>query len=135
MRSAVLIATASLALFVATPASANSIGVTFVNEAGDRTDVPAGTGLKARIQFEPQSNAHAIYFTLPPDMTFLALTRDQVGRRISIYVGCKLVSKPVVRTPITGREGVITGKFSIAEARAIADDINTGVPPCTLQRS
>ncbi|MEO1794783.1 MAG: hypothetical protein AAFU50_09325 [Pseudomonadota bacterium] len=114
----------------ASGAQAGSTGLTFVNEDGVRFDVPAGTGLTARVERDPTSNSPMIHFVLPPDMTLLAMTRDQVGRRIRIYVGCKLVSEPVVRTPISGRQGVLTGAFSLEEAKAFADIFNNGAPPC-----
>ena len=101
----------------------------------DRIGVPAGTGLKAKVQLEHAGNTPAVYFTLPQDMTFLPLTRGQVGQRLRIYVGCRLVSEPVIREPIAGRQGLISGAFSLEEAKAIADTINNGATPCTLPSS
>jgi beta-lactamase regulating signal transducer with metallopeptidase domain len=66
-----------------------------------------------------------IDFTLTPDGTraFAALTRDNVGKRIAILIDGQVVSAPVVREAITGGKGQISGAFTEAEARDLAERI------------
>lgn len=60
---------------------------------------------------------------------FATMTEQNLGRRIAIVLDGRIVSAPVVRGVITGGEALITGAFSDAEARALADNLNAGATP------
>lgn len=66
---------------------------------------------------------------------FQQLTKRNVGKRIAIFVGGELVSAPTVQTEIAGGTAIITGSTSFEEARALAQDLNTGAIPAPIYLS
>ena len=57
---------------------------------------------------------------------FASFTRSNVGRQIAIIVGGRVVSAPIIREPILGGQGQISGNFTPAEAEQLADRIRSG---------
>jgi len=56
---------------------------------------------------------------------FAEITEKNVGRRLAIVVNGQLVSAPVIRSRVAGGGAVITGGFTMMEARELANAINT----------
>lgn len=63
---------------------------------------------------------------------FEDLTRENIGKRIAIFVGGELVSAPTVQAQISGGTAVITGSTTFEEARLLAQDLNTGAIPAPI---
>ena len=63
---------------------------------------------------------------------FRQLTKRNIGKRIAIFVGGSLVSAPTVQNEISGGNAVITGSRDVAEAQALAQDLNTGAIPAPI---
>ncbi|HEX3939066.1 MAG TPA: hypothetical protein VHX43_16295 [Xanthobacteraceae bacterium] len=53
------------------------------------------------------------------------LTREIVGEPLEIFVGGKLVSKPILRQPFGGIEHLCIGLFDLDEAHALAAQLRT----------
>jgi len=64
---------------------------------------------------------------------FANLTRDNIGRRFAIVLDGRVVSAPVIQTPITQGSGRITGDFTPEEANNLAVLIRSGALPAPLQ--
>jgi len=82
-------------------------------------------GVVRDCQGEPQ-----IYFVLTPNAAaaFARVTRSNVGSRLAVIVDGKLVSAPVIRSPIEGGEGVIAAGFAASEAVQLATALETPLP-------
>lgn len=63
---------------------------------------------------------------------FEELTGDNIGKPIAIVLDGAVVSAPIVNTPITGGQAVITGGFTLAQARDIASNLNAGALPVPI---
>lgn len=63
---------------------------------------------------------------------FQQLTRDNVGKRIAIFVGGQLVSAPTVQSEIPGGTAIITGVGTFEEGSRLAQDLNTGAIPAPV---
>ncbi len=63
---------------------------------------------------------------------FQELTRNNIKKRIAIFVGGELVSAPVVQQEISGGSAIISGSQNIEEARRLATDLNTGAIPAPI---
>ena len=60
------------------------------------------------------------------------ITRENVGRRFAIVLDERVISAPVIQTPITGGSGRITGNFSAEEANDLAILLRAGALPAEL---
>jgi preprotein translocase subunit SecD len=59
-------------------------------------------------------------------------TRDNVGRQFAIVLDNKVISAPVIREPILGGAGVITGSFTVQSATDLALLLRAGALPAPL---
>jgi preprotein translocase subunit SecD len=59
---------------------------------------------------------------------FARVTRENVGRRLAVIVDGKVVTAPIIRSPIEGGSGVIEGDFDPREAFGIATALDSPLP-------
>ena len=71
-------------------------------------------------------------FNLRGGQKFGQVTTENVGRPFAIVLDGKVISAPVIRSPITGGTGQITGNFTIEEARAWRSCCAPGALPAKL---
>ncbi len=63
---------------------------------------------------------------------FASLTEKNIGKPIAIFLDGQPISTPVVQTAIREGNAVITGDFSIKEAKLLAQRLNTGALPVPI---
>jgi preprotein translocase subunit SecD len=61
------------------------------------------------------------------------ITRNSVGKRFAAVLDGKVITAPVIRTPILGGQCLIQGDFTIEEATEIAALLNAGALPVPLR--
>lgn len=66
---------------------------------------------------------------------FATATKENLNKTISIYMDDTLLSAPTVQSEITGGHAQITGNFTAEEATKLANQINGGALPFTLETS
>lgn len=66
---------------------------------------------------------------------FEDITGRNVNKPVAIFVGGNLISSPNVNEKISGGEAIITGKFTVDDAQALARDLNTGAIPAPVMLS
>ena len=59
-------------------------------------------------------------------------TQQNVGRNLAIVLDDKVISAPVIREPILGGSGVISGTFTVQEANNLAVLLRAGALPAPL---
>ncbi|NOU06281.1 MAG: protein translocase subunit SecD, partial [Hyphomicrobiaceae bacterium] len=59
-------------------------------------------------------------------------TQENVGRRFAIVLDNKVISAPVIREPILGGTGQISGNFDVASANRLAVLLRSGALPAPL---
>lgn len=64
---------------------------------------------------------------------FAKLTTDHVNERFAIVLDGKVLSAPVIREPIPGGRGQISGGFTLQEAKDLAVLLRSGALPAPLQ--
>jgi len=94
---------------------------------GDRlSDASAG--------FDPETRQPVVNFRF--DRTgareFGAITQANVGRPFAIVLDGKVLSAPVIREPITGGSGQISGGFTVQEAGTLSALLRAGALPAKL---
>jgi len=95
-------------------------------DGGDLTDARAGTN--------QQNGDWVVNFTFNSvgARRFADVTRDNVSRRFAIVLDNQVISAPVIREPITGGRGQISGSFSAQSANDLAVLLRAGALPAPL---
>ena len=95
-------------------------------DGGDLTDARAGTN--------PQTGEWVVNFTFNSigARRFSDITRANVNHRFAIVLDGKVISAPVIREPITGGRGQISGSFTAASANDLAVLLRAGALPAPL---
>jgi protein-export membrane protein SecD len=100
----------------------------------DRVDVDGGDLTDARAGTEQQTGQWVVNFTFNAvgARRFGDITRANVGRRFAIVLDNKVISAPVIREPILGGRGQISGSFTAASASDLALLLRAGALPAPL---
>ena len=93
---------------------------------GDLTD--AQTGFDQRSS-EPVVN---FKFNTAGSRKFAQATTENVGQPFAIILDNKVISAPVIREPITGGQGQISGNFTVQSANDLAVLLRAGALPAPL---
>ncbi|MBP6859125.1 MAG: protein translocase subunit SecD [Candidatus Magasanikbacteria bacterium] len=64
---------------------------------------------------------------------FADLTKRNVGKSVAIFLDGSAISIPQVNEPILGGSAVISGSFSLQEARLLAQRLNSGALPVPVE--
>ncbi len=99
------------------------------------TAVVRGDQLKSASQgFDQRTNEPIILFTFNQEgaRAFARFTAENVNRPFAIVLDNKVLSAPVVREPILGGSGQISGGFSVKTANDLAIQLRSGALPADL---
>ncbi len=99
------------------------------------TPVVRGDELKtAQPAFDQRTNEPIISFTFNNSgaRKFGEFTRTHVGRPFAIVLDDKVISAPVIREPILGGSGQISGSFTVEGANQLAIQLRSGALPANL---
>ena len=101
----------------------------------ERTDLTGQQLKRASVAFDQISGAPQISleFDGEGEDLFAQLTRDNVGSRMAIYLDGVPISAPVIQQEISNGRAVISGGFTIEEARELAQRLNAGALPIPIE--
>lgn len=90
--------------------------------------------ITAKPSFDNQNNETTVNFSLDRvgSKKFARATTNNVGKRLAIILDNKIMSAPVIREPIVGGSGVITGDFTFQSATDLALLLRSGALPAPL---
>lgn len=94
-----------------------------------------GTQLKAAaVVFDPNTNQPQVQLQFNPEGTdlFAEITERNVDKTVAIYLDGQIISAPTVQTEISNGEAVITGDFTIEEAKELVKRLNAGALPVPI---
>jgi len=88
----------------------------------------------ANAAFDP-NEGHAVNFRFDTTgaQKFGKTTTENVGNRLAVILDGVVITAPVIRSPITGGSGVITGDFTSQEAADLAVMLRAGALPAPLE--
>jgi protein-export membrane protein SecD len=98
------------------------------------TDLTGQYLKRADVTFDPTTNMPQIQLTFTDEgkEKFRELTARNVGKRLAIFLDGYPVTAPTVREEISGGTAVITGQFTLEEARALSRNLNAGALPVPI---
>ncbi len=90
---------------------------------------------KANVDFNTQDGSPqvALHFTKEGAKRFADITARNVGKPVGIYLDTYIISAPTVQRAITDGNAVITGNFTLEEAKQLAISINSGALPLPIK--
>lgn len=90
---------------------------------------------KAILDFDPTTAEPAILLEFNEEGTqiFSRITKENVGRRVAIYLDGFPISIPVVQQEIASGNAQITGQFTPQEARELVRNLNSGALPLPIR--
>lgn len=86
---------------------------------------------RSTVQFDPTTNQPIISLEFNDEGAdlFASLTERLVGQPIAIVLDGEVISSPVVNQAIFGGQAVISGDFTLEEAKLLAQRLNAGALP------
>jgi protein-export membrane protein SecD len=97
-----------------------------------RVMVDGDTLTGAQATFQNNEPVIAFKFDSNGARKFADATRENVGKPFAIVLDEKVISAPVIREPITGGSGVISGSFTVQSANDLALLLRAGALPAPL---
>ena len=90
--------------------------------------------IDAQPRVDNQTNMPMVAFTLDRygAQKFGKATMNNVGKRLAIVLDNKIISAPVIREPITGGSGTISGNFSFQDVTDLALLLRSGALPTPI---
>ncbi|PJE75821.1 protein translocase subunit SecD [Candidatus Uhrbacteria bacterium CG10_big_fil_rev_8_21_14_0_10_48_11] len=89
---------------------------------------------KATVVFAQQTNQPQVQlrFNAEGSKLFEEITQRDIGKPVGIFLDGQPISVPTVQQAIVGGEAVITGSFTIDEAKLLAQRLNAGALPVPI---
>jgi len=114
---------------IASPAATTDTGETIYHT------VMTGAGLQTASVSRSSSGEYQIAFSLKGDATdlFGEYTTTHTNQYLAIVLDKQVISAPVIQSPITSGEGVITGNFTPEEAQTLAVQLRSGALPIPIK--
>ncbi|MBI4032908.1 MAG: protein translocase subunit SecD [Candidatus Blackburnbacteria bacterium] len=99
------------------------------------TDLSGADLSRAKVEFDPQTGKPVIglEFTSEGGKKFQEITKKNVGKPLAIFIDQLLITAPVVQAEISGGNAVITGSFTLEEAKKLAVQLNSGALPVPVK--
>lgn len=90
---------------------------------------------RAVVVFDPQTQTPQISLQFNDEgaKLFGDLTSRNVGKPIAIFLDNAIISSPTVQEAITQGEAVINGRFTVTEAKLLAQRLNAGALPVPIE--
>lgn len=90
---------------------------------------------RASVQFDPTTGEPSVSLDFNDEgkELFAQITTRNVDKFVAIFLDGQPISIPRVLSPITGGQAVITGDFTIPEARELARRLNAGALPVPIK--
>lgn len=132
-----------------TTSPAAAPGVTTPTATGATTDTAGAAGAPRQTAFhtiltgEHLADAGVVFNQGRPEISFRMrgdgvkifgdYTSANVGRYLAIVLDKRVISSPRIQSPILGGDGVITGAFTLEEARRLAIQLKYGALPVAMK--
>lgn len=106
-----------------------------IQQIFERTELTGEHLDNATVEFDPVTGIPTVSLNFDSEgaKLFAELTKESIGKRIAIYLDGVPRSAPVVQSEITNGSAVITGGFTLEEAKDLARSLNAGALPVPIE--
>lgn len=89
---------------------------------------------RSNLDFDPQTGTPIVLleFNEEGSELFAELTKKNIGKSVAIYLDGQPISIPTVQSEITGGQAVISGSFTIDEAKKLSQRLQAGALPVPI---
>ena len=95
-----------------------------------------GKNLKnASVQFKSQGLSEpevSLKFDDEGTKLFAEITKKNIGKRVAIYLDGEIITAPTVQSEILNGEAVVTGSYTVEEAKTLVKRLNEGALPVPI---
>lgn len=118
----------------ATPDKSGQVSVP-LDQAFKPTGLTGKQFKRATLEFDQRTGVPqiALQFDAEGTKLFADITSRNVGKRVAILLDGQVLSAPTVNTPITDGRAIITGQFTVQEARDLVTRLNSGALPVPIK--
>lgn len=110
-----------------------------VNLSVEDAFIPTGLSGKqlkrATLDFDPYTGLPQVLLQFDAEGTklFADITAANINKRIAIFLDNKILSAPTVNSSITNGQAVISGQFTVQQARDLVNSLNSGALPVPIE--
>ena len=126
LTTSLTIASGTPPITIMNPAAFTETGLTGALLSSAHLDFNSGSGAYAS---EP---VVAVTFNSEGTKLFADITTQNTGRELAIFLDGNLISAPVIRDSITSGSATISGSFTAATAKELANNLNLGALPVPI---
>ncbi len=118
----------------ASPSSEATAAASLFGPFTKKTDLTGKDLRRSSVQFDPSTGAPQVSLEFDSDGSkiFEEVTKRNIGKQIAIFLDNQLLSAPRVNEVISGN-AVISGSFSVDEAKKLSIQLNAGALPVPLE--
>ncbi len=88
---------------------------------------------RATVQFQDGKSSVGLQFSADGAKKFAEITKRNIGRPLAIFLDEQMVTAPLVQNAITDGQAVITGNFTVDEAKRLVINLNAGALPLPIK--
>lgn len=99
------------------------------------TDLTGKQLKSAGVDFDPQTGSPIVSLELNDEgaKLFADITKRNIGKPVAIFLDGEPISIPTVQNEIRGGKAIITGQFSVVEAKTLAQRMQSGALPVPIK--
>ncbi len=118
------------------PKKGVDLGTSTIDFAGsfEQTALTGRYLKRSALVFDPNTNRPMVELTFDEDgaKLFAQITKASIGKQVAIFLDGVPISAPTVNEEITGGKAVISGSFSVEEAKLLVGRLNAGALPLPI---
>lgn len=114
--------------------SALPLGITNIFQNPKKTNLTGKDLARTSVSFDQNTSEPQVQLTFTDEgaKKFAEITKRNVQKRVAIILDNQVIQAPTVNTEITGGNAVITGGFTLEQAKAVSIQLNAGALPVPL---
>lgn len=120
---------------LATPSAESlPLGITTIFQHPTKTDLTGNDLQQTSVTFDPNTGSPQVQlaFTIDGAKKFEDITRRNVNKQVAIVLDNQVIEAPRVNQVISGGTAVISGSFTIDQAKQLSIQLNAGALPVPL---